>query len=304
MGKTVATYTFNGLLFSLLVCSAGCTEAPTSEAMPAASNSKTGTLLRIEPLQAPLKFHIVRKERTLKNNVPQYKKNMDLSFDLTIKRVSGDDYQIKPSNGDGIDLERKQSNHLKKMTALISKEILSITIGEKGAATDPQFSRANDTGWAGAIALKAFGEFEHGFLDTMLPDDKIEAGAKWFRDVDFAEEAKLSDANAAELFPNIKRSIRFDQTGPKAEYTLVKIESVGGRKIAEISYNSSGTVKVDSQHSLTGDMRYQQDFTEKGTIKLDAKTGWPLEFKMVRTVDTQSETNPSIEESTTIVKRI
>jgi hypothetical protein len=268
------------------------------------NGSKNGTLLRLKPLEDPLTFHLVRQERTLMNKVPQYKKNFDLSFDLTIEKTSKNDYQIKPSNGNGLDLDKKQSNHLKKMAAIISEGAMSITLAENGAASDPLFIEANDAGWAGAMALKALGMFEHGFLETMLPNDPIEQGAKWSRYVDYAEEEKQADANASELFPSLKKSIKFVQTGPEAEYTLVKIESVEGRQIAEITYNSSGTVSVDSKHPLMGDASYQQEFTEKGTIKLDVKTSWPIEFKMVRTVETKSATVPSIEEYTTHVKRI
>jgi hypothetical protein len=304
MGRSISTLPVFGLLFSILFCVSGCAKTQVTEEKEVAVKPKNGTLLRLKPLDDPLKFHLVRQERTLMNKVPQYKKNFDLSFDLTIERASENDYQIKPSNGNGLDLDKKQSNHLKKMAAIISKGAISITLAENGAASDPLFIEANDAGWAGAMALKAIGMFEHGFLETMLPKDPIEPGAKWSRYVDYAEEDKQADANASELFPGLKKSIKFVQTGPEAEYTLVKIESVEGRQIAEITYNSSGTVSIDSKHPLMGDSSYQQEFTEKGTIKLDVKTGWPIEFKMVRTVETKSATVPSIEEYTTHVKRI
>lgn len=304
MGKLISTLPKAGLLFSILFCSAGCVENQSTEADKTATLPKKGVTLRLKPLNEPIKFHLVRQERTLKHQVPQYKINLDLSFDLTVKRKSGNEYQIMPSNGDGLDLDKTQSKQLKKMAAILSKAPLNITLAENGAARYPKFIQANDSGWVGAIVLKALGMYELGFLDTILPDNPVEPGAKWNQHIDYAEEVKDTEKNLAEQFPNIKSSVTIDQTGPKAEYTLIKIESIEGRQIAEISFKSSGKVHFDHKHALMGNSSYQQIFTEHGLIKLDIETGWPVEFKMVRSVDTKSATVASVTESTTLVKRI
>lgn len=304
MGKFVPTLAKAGLLISGLFCAYGCAEIQAAKKNEMAVQPKKGVTLRLKPLNEPIKFHLVRQQRTLKHQVPQYKTNLDLSFDLTIKRTTKNEYEIVPSNGDGLDLDKNQSNHLKKMASMLSKSALSITLGEAGSTSDPLFYEANDSGWVGAILLKALGMYELGFLDTNLPADPVEPGDKWHQQIDYAEEVKQTEANSADLFPHIKSSVKIAQTGSNAEYTLIKIESIEGRQIAEISFNSSATVQFDHKHSLMGDSSYKQIFKEQGLIKLDVETGWPVEFKMVRTIDTKSATVASVEESTTIVQRI
>ncbi len=292
-----------------LVGLAGClgskaTQDKTLKETEVLNGSKNGTLLRLKPLEDPLKFHLVSQERTLMNKVPQYKTNMDMSFDFSIKRISGTDYEIEPSKVDGIDLDKKQTNHLKKIAAIIDKAVYRISAGEMGTASDPAPVKADNSRWSGAMALRAIGLFEHGFLDTMLPDENVEPGSRWRRSIDYSEEATSSDSLDTELNPATKKSSKFDQTGTEAEYKLVKIESINGVQIAEIAYNSSGVVDIDLKNPMMGDSKYQQRITEKGTIKLDAKTGWPIEVKIVKTIDTNHATVPSIEEYTTHVKRI
>lgn len=154
------------------------------------------------------------------------------------------------------------------------------------------------------MVARALGRYEHGPWGVQFNSEARNVGDTWSASLDLIREVRSDFARDQESENPIYENPEVARAGGAAEYTLVSQKKERARTLMEISYEMWGEIFVSYQSEVLGPDKYKDVIDDRGTIWVDADTGWPVRGTVVRRVETWGPDVRPVHEYTTIIERI